>query len=194
MQERAVTIDGIDYPLEGIFFVAATQNPIEYEGTYPLPEAQLDRFLMKVQMGYPEITAEQNVVRLHLEGKDPQNLEAAGVASVVGAAEIRMAREELSRQTVREEIVNYVVELARRTRESPHTTLGASPRAAVHLMRCAQLAAAVQGRDFVTPDDVQGMVHPVIRHRLLLKPEAETEGLTVERLLDSVIAAVPVPR
>ncbi len=194
MQERAVTIDGIDYPLEGIFFVAATQNPIEYEGTYPLPEAQLDRFLMKVQMGYPEITAEQNVVRLHLEGKDPQNLEAAGVGSVVGAAEIRMAREELSRQTVREEIVNYVVELARRTRESPHTTLGASPRAAVHLMRCAQLAAAVQGRDFVTPDDVQGMVHPVIRHRLLLKPEAETEGLTVERLLDSVIAAVPVPR
>jgi len=194
MQERAVTIDGVDYPLTGLFFVAATQNPIEYEGTYPLPEAQLDRFLMKVEMGYPEVTAEHNVVRMHLEGKDPQDLEAAGVRALLGEAEVRLAREELSRQTVRDELVAYVVELARRTRESPHTTLGASPRAAVHLMRCAQIAAAAQGRDFVIPDDVQGMVHPVIRHRIVLKPEAETEGLTVERLLDSVIAAVPVPR
>jgi MoxR-like ATPase len=194
MQERAVTIDGVDYPLTGLFFVAATQNPIEYEGTYPLPEAQLDRFLMKVEMGYPEVTAEHNVVRMHLEGKDPQDLEAAGVRALLGDPEVRLAREELSRQTVRDELVAYVVELARRTRESPHTTLGASPRAAVHLMRCAQIAAAAQGRDFVIPDDVQGMVHPVIRHRIVLKPEAETEGLTVERLLDSVIAAVPVPR
>jgi MoxR-like ATPase len=184
----------VDYPLTGLFFVAATQNPIEYEGTYPLPEAQLDRFLMKVEMGYPEVTAEHNVVRMHLEGKDPQDLEAAGVRALLGDPEVRLAREELSRQTVRDELVAYVVELARRTRESPHTTLGASPRAAVHLMRCAQIAAAAQGRDFVIPDDVQGMVHPVIRHRIVLKPEAETEGLTVERLLDSVIAAVPVPR
>ncbi len=164
------------------------------EGTYPLPEAQLDRFLLKLDMGYPEAGAEQDVVRLHLQGKDPQDLEAAGVSAAVGEGDLRAAREELARQTVRDEIIAYVVELARRTRESPHTTLGASPRAAVHLMRCAQIAAGAAGRDFVIPDDVQALVHPVMRHRIILRPEAETEGLTVERLLDSVIAAVPVPR
>jgi MoxR-like ATPase len=194
MQERRVTIDGVDHPLADTFFVMATQNPIEYEGTYPLPEAQLDRFLMKVGMPYPELEAENAVVRLHLEGKDPQDLERAGVQQVLTAMDMSAAREELARQTVREVVVAYVVELARQTRESPHTMLGASPRAAVHLMRCAQIAAAAEGRDFVTPDDVQNVMHPVIRHRVLLRPEAETEGLTVERLLDSVIAAVPVPR
>jgi MoxR-like ATPase len=194
MQERAVTIDGVDYPLEGLFFVAATQNPIEYEGTYPLPEAQLDRFLMKVNVGYPDAAQEQAIVRLHLAGGDVQDLEASGVRTVLGEADLLAATEELARQTVRDEIVAYVVEIARRTRESPQTTLGASPRAAVHLTRCAQVAAAAEGRDFVTPDDVQAMVHPVIRHRIILRPEAETEGLTAERLLDSVIAAVPVPR
>jgi MoxR-like ATPase len=194
MQERHVTIDGVDYPLEGLFFVAATQNPIEYEGTYPLPEAQLDRFLMKVEVAYPGAETEQDVVRLHVQGRDPQDLEAAGLTTVAGERELAEARQELARQTVQEEVLAYVVELVRRTRESPHTTLGASPRAAVHLMRCAQIAAAAAERDFVIPDDVQAMVHPVIRHRLILRPEAETEGLTVERLLDSVISAVPVPR
>jgi MoxR-like ATPase len=194
MQERAVTIDGVDYPLEGLFFVAATQNPIEYEGTYPLPEAQLDRFLMKVNVGYPDAAQEQAIVRLHLAGGDVQDLEASGVRTVLGEADLLAAGNELARQTVRDEIVAYVVEIARRTRESPQTTLGASPRAAVHLTRCAQVAAAAEGRDFVAPDDVQAMVHPVIRHRIILRPEAETEGLTAERLLDSVIAAVPVPR
>ncbi|MBN1458776.1 MAG: MoxR family ATPase [Armatimonadetes bacterium] len=194
MQERCVTIDGVDHALAGLFFVAATQNPIEYEGTYPLPEAQLDRFLMKVEVSYPAAETEQSIVRLHLEGRNLQDLEQAGVSPVVGEAELAEARAELARQTVREEIVAYVTELVRRTRESPHTALGASPRAAVHLMQCAQIVAAANGRDFVTPDDVQAVVPPVICHRLILRPEAETEGLTAERLLDSVVSAVPVPR
>ncbi len=194
MQEHRVTIDGVDHLLPGLFFVAATQNPIEYEGTYPLPEAQLDRFLMKVDVGYPEPEVEQSILRLYLEGKDPQDLEAAGVSTIIEEAELAQAREELARMTVRDEVVAYVVELTRLTRESPHTVLGASPRAAVHLMQCAQIAAASEGRDFVIPEDVQAMMPPVIRHRLILRPEAETEGLTAERLLESVISTVPVPR
>ena len=194
MQERTVTIDGADHRLEEPFFVIATQNPIEYEGTYPLPEAQLDRFLLKVYMGYPDVEAERSVVRLHVEGRDPQDLQAAGVGAVIGASDLELAAQELARQTVRDDVVAYAVEIACRTRESPHTTLGASPRAAAHLMQCAQVVAAAQGRDYVIPEDVQEMVHPVIRHRMILRPEAETEGLTVERFLESVIAAVPVPR
>ena len=194
MQERYVTIDGVDYHLEGVFFVIATQNPIEYEGTYPLPEAKLDRFLMKVYVGYPDAAAEQDILRLHLRGLDPQDLDTAGVQRVVGLEELQAATQELARQTVRDEMIAYIAALAQRTRESPHTVLGASPRAAVALLRCAQVRAAAQGRDFVTPDDVQDMAHPVLRHRIILKPEAEIEGLTVEALVDGVISAVPVPR
>ena len=194
MQERTVTVANRSYPLDPPFMVLATQNPIEMEGTYPLPEAQLDRFLMKVDVGYPEPEVEQSILRLYLEGKDPQDLEAAGVSTIIGEAELAQAREELARMTVRDEVVAYVVELTRLTRESPHTVLGASPRAAVHLMQCAQIAAASEGRDFVIPEDVQAMMPPVIRHRLILRPEAETEGLTAERLLESVISTVPVPR
>lgn len=194
MQERYVTIDGIDYPLEGVFFVVATQNPVEYEGTYPLPEAQLDRFLMKVYVGYPSAAAEADILRLHLRGVDPQDLAAAGIQQVIGLEELQAASQELARQTVRDEMIGYITALAQRTRESPHTVLGASPRAAVALLRCSQVRAAAQGRDFVTPDDVQDMAHPVLRHRIILKPEAEIEGLTAEGLIDGVIAAVPVPR
>jgi MoxR-like ATPase len=145
-------------------------------------------------MTYPDPAAEQDVVRLHVQGKDPQDLEAAGVTAVVGPADLQAAAEELARQTVRDEVVAYAVEIARRTRESPHTMLGASPRAAAHLMHCAQICAAAQGRDYVIPEDVQEMVHPVVGHRMILRPEAETEGLTVERLLESVVASIPVPR
>jgi MoxR-like ATPase len=194
MQEHTVTIDGTDYPLDGVFFVLATQNTIEYEGTYPLPEAQLDRFLMKVDVGYPNVAAEDAILKMHLKGADPQDLQAAGVSQVVTLAQLAEVEQELIRQTVRDEIITYIGELARRTRQSPHTTLGASPRAAVALLRCAQIRAAAQGRDFVTPDDVQDMVRPVLRHRIILKPEAEVEGLTVDGLLNGVVSAVPVPR
>ena len=194
MQEHAVTIDGVDHPLPGIFCVIATQNPIEYEGTYPLPEAQLDRFLMKVLVDYPSLAAEQDILRMHFQGRDPQDLAAAGVKAVVSPGDLETADRELAAQTVRDELLAYLLDLVRRTRESPHTSLGASPRAAVALLRCAQIRAAAQERDYVTPDDVQDVAHPVLRHRILLKPEAEIEGLTVDRLIDSVIAAVPVPR
>ncbi len=194
MQERTVTIDGVDHPLTGVFFVIATQNPIEYEGTYPLPEAQLDRFVMKVYVDYPDLEAEKEVLRLHLRGTDPQDLLSAGVAQVIGVVELEQAAQELAQQTVRDEMIAYVAELARRTRESPHTVLGASPRAAVALLRCAQIRAAARGRDFVIPDDVQDMAHPVLRHRIMLKPEAEIEGLTPEGLIDGVISAIPIPR
>ncbi len=194
MQERFVTIDGVDHPLSGVFCVLATQNPVEYEGTYPLPEAQLDRFLMKVLVEYPEASVEQEVLRLHLRGGDPQDLEAAGVQPVVSVAEVEAAGRQLGEQTVRDEVLAYVLDLVRRTRESPHTLLGASPRAAVALLRCAQIRAALEDRSYVIPDDVQDVAPPVLRHRIILKPEAEIEGLTVDRLLNSVIAAVPVPR
>ncbi len=194
MQERIVTIDGIDHPLGGAFCVIATQNPVEYEGTYPLPEAQLDRFLMKIVVGYPDQPAEQNVLRMHLNGLDPQDLKAAGVSQVLSLQDLEAASQELAQQTVRDDVLAYLLELVRRTRESPHALLGASPRAAVALLRCAQIRAAGQDREYVTPDDIQDMAHPVLRHRLILKPEAEIEGLTVDRLLDGIIAAVPVPR
>ncbi|HUT75386.1 MAG TPA: MoxR family ATPase [Armatimonadota bacterium] len=194
MQERCVTMDGVDYALSEPFFVVATQNPIEYEGTYPLPEAQLDRFLMKVRVGYPEAGQENEILKLYVRGADPQDLVAAGVEPVIGPDQLEDARRELAGQTVRDEMITYVADLARRTRESPRTILGASPRAAVALMRCAQVRAAVQGRTFVIPDDVQDMAHPVLRHRIILRPEAEIEGLTAEGLIDGVISAVPVPR
>ncbi|MGD0112222.1 MAG: MoxR family ATPase [Armatimonadota bacterium] len=194
MQERQVTIDGVDHDLEGVFFVMATQNPIEYEGTYPLPEAQLDRFLLKVNVRYPDRAAEENVLRLHLQGRDPQDLRAAGIETVIGPSDLQTATDELSKQAVSDEMIAYIAELVSRTRESPHTVLGASPRAAVALLRCSQIRAAAQGRSFVEPDDVQDMAPAALRHRIILKPEAEVEGLTVERLLESVISAVPVPR
>ena len=128
MQEHTVTIDGMDHHLSGLFCVVATQNPIEYEGTYPLPEAQLDRFLMKVLVSYPEPAMETEILRLYLEGRDPQDLEAAGVAPVIGTAEVAAAAGELAAQTVQEELLAYLLEVVRRTRESPHTLLGASPR------------------------------------------------------------------
>jgi MoxR-like ATPase len=194
MQERQVTIDGVDHDLEGVFFVMATQNPIEYEGTYPLPEAQLDRFLLKVNVRYTDRAAEENVLRLHLQGRDPQDLRAAGIETVIGPSDLQTATDELSKQAVSDEMIAYIAELVSRTRESPHTVLGASPRAAVALLRCSQIRAAAQGRSFVEPDDVQDMAPAALRHRIILKPEAEVEGLTVERLLESVISAVPVPR
>jgi MoxR-like ATPase len=194
MQEHYVTIDGVDHVLSGLFCVVATQNPIEYEGTYPLPEAQLDRFLMKVLVEYPNAAVELDILRLHLQGRDPQDLEAAGVQQVLGLAEVEAATRELAAQTVQDELLAYLLEVVRRTRESPHTLLGASPRAAVALLRCAQIRAAMEERNYVIPDDVQDLVHPVLRHRVILKPEAEIEGLTVDRLLESVIGAVPVPR
>jgi MoxR-like ATPase len=194
MEEHAVSIDGTTYPLPSPFFVMATQNPIEHEGTYPLPEAQLDRFLMKIELDYPTEEAERAVIRLHDRGLNPHDLAAAGVRQVCGPAELQAARAEFARLTLKDEVLEYILQIARRTRELPQLLVGASPRAAVALMSCAKITAAMRGRDFVTPDDVKEVAYPVLRHRLILQPEAELEHLTPERALDAVLAAVPVPR
>jgi len=177
-----------------IFLVLATQNPIEYEGTYPLPEAQQDRFLMKVAVGYPSAEEEAAILRRHHQGFDPHDFEQAGLSQVTDESGLLAVRDELTRQTVRDDIIAYIAEIIRRTRASPHALLGGSPRAAVALLMCSKALAALRGRDYVTPDDVQEMVVPVLRHRVMLKPEAEIEGLSAERLIGNVLAGVSVPR
>jgi MoxR-like ATPase len=192
MQERQVTVEGEPRPLPDPFLVVATQNPIEYEGTYPLPEAQLDRFLVKVDVGYP--SAEDETAMLHLahRGVDPVTLD--DVQPVASAAVLTAARSEVDATVVSDEVVDYVAALVRRTRELPSVALGASPRAAVHLLAASKAAARLAGRDFVTPDDVVRMAPPVLRHRLLLRPEAELERFRPDDAVAAAVAAVPVPR
>ena len=192
MQERQVTVEGEPRRLPDPFLVVATQNPIEYEGTYPLPEAQLDRFLVKVDVGYPEAAAEVAMLHLARTGVDPATL--ADVAAVAGAEQLRAARAETDATVVGDEVVAYVAALVRRTRELPSVSLGASPRAAVHLLAASRAAARLAGRGFVTPDDVIRMAPVVLRHRLLLRPEAELDRYRPDDAVATAIAAVPVPR
>jgi MoxR-like ATPase len=192
MQEHRVTIQGRTYQLEEPFYVFATQNPIELEGTYPLPEAQLDRFLFKLDLGYLPEDREIAVLRLAHRGVAPPSLDA--VAPVVSADELESARRDVDVTTVADEVVAFVVALVRRTRELPGVELGASPRAAVHLLAASRALARLAGRDFVTPDDVVDAARPVLRHRLVLRPEAELERYTATDAVESALAAVPVPR
>ena len=192
MQEGQVSIDGTAHPLPDPFLVVATQNPIEYEGTYPLPEAQLDRFLMKVQVGYPPADGELRMLGLAREGLRPASLD--DVAVVAGAHELRAARAGVDAVTVSAEVAAYLVALVRATRELPSVALGASPRAAVHLLVAAKAAALLAGRDFVTPDDVAGLAVPVLRHRLILRPEAELERYDADDAVRTALDSVPVPR
>jgi MoxR-like ATPase len=192
MQERQVSVDGEARPLPDPFLVIATQNPIEYEGTYPLPEAQLDRFLVKVDVGYPEERDEIGMLRLAHRGVMPATVE--DVRAVATADDLRTARDQVDATTVSDEIVAYVATLVRRTRELPSVALGASPRAAVHLLAASKASARMSGRDFVTPDDVAWMARPVLRHRLLLRPEAELERYRPDDAVQAALAAVPVPR
>jgi MoxR-like ATPase len=186
-----VTADTERRPLPEVFTVFATQNPIDFEGTYPLPEAQLDRFLMKIRVGYPTLEQERLVLERHHAGFDPAgHTELIPVpAGVLAAAQ---AEQRLVR--IEPELYEYLLGITRRTREWPSLTLGASPRAAISLMRVAQSYAALDGRDFIIPDDVKQAALPVLRHRVMLRPEAELEGLDADRVLTDVIAAVPVPR
>ena len=192
MQERQVSIDGETHPLRSPFLVLATQNPIEYEGTYPLPEAQLDRFLFKLDLGYLPEDREIAVLRLAHRGVASPSLDA--VSPVVRADELESARRDVDATTVADEVVAFVVALVRRTRELPGVELGASPRAAVHLLAASRALARLAGRDFVTPDDVVDAARPVLRHRLVLRPEAELERYTAADAVESALAAVPVPR
>jgi MoxR-like ATPase len=192
MQEGQVSVDGTARPLPDPFLVIATQNPIEYEGTYPLPEAQLDRFLLEVTMDYPGAEAEQAMLRLPRQGLAPQTL--ADVQPVVSADDLERARADVDATRVTDEVAGYVVALVRRTRELPSVSLGASPRAAVHLLVAAKAAARLQDRAFVTPDDVAAIAPSVLAHRLILTPEAELDGFTAREAIGAAIREVPVPR
>jgi MoxR-like ATPase len=192
MQEGQVSADGESRPLPDPFLVVATQNPIEYEGTYPLPEAQLDRFLMKIEVGYPAAEGELRMLGLAREGLRPVSLEDVEV--VAQAADLRAARAQVDAIAVADEVAAYVVEIVRRTRELPSVALGASPRATVHLLVAAKAAAALEGRSFVTPDDVAGLAEPVLRHRIVLRPEAELERYDAADAVRTALESVRVPR
>ena len=194
MEERQVSIDGETHPLPEPFIVIATQNPVEYEGTYPLPEAQLDRFLFKLHVGYPTLEQEVEVLARHDRGLDPHDLEAAGVQAVAGPADLLAARAEVAALHVEPPVIAYVVDLVRATRISPALTLGVSPRGAAALLHASKAWAWLAGRTFVTPDEVKAVVKPALRHRLQLRPEVEIEGTTADSVLDGILASVPSPR
>ncbi|WP_436231879.1 AAA family ATPase [Cellulomonas cellasea] len=194
MEERQVSVDGLARPLPDPFMVIATQNPVEYEGTYPLPEAQLDRFLLKLNLPLPERAHEVEVLARHAAGFDPRDLRAAGVRPVAGAGALAQARAEVARVQVAPEVLGYVVDLCRATRQSPSLSLGVSPRGATALLATSRAWAWMSGRPYVTPDDVKALAHPTLRHRVQLRAEAELEGVTTESVLDTVLASVPVPR
>ena len=194
MEERQVTLDGNRHALGEAFFVIATQNPLELEGTYPLPEAQTDRFLMKLHLGYPARPEELEILRRHHQGFDGHDLEKLGLSPVVDAAGLARLRATALAVTVSEPVLEYIAELCRRTREHARLRLGASPRAAVALLNSSKAHAAVQGQGYVSPDDVKAIALPVLRHRIILRPEAELQGLTPDAVLQALLADVPVPR
>ena len=181
-------------PLPSPFLVAATQNPVEYEGTYPLPEAQLDRFLLKVELPLPPREDEVTVLQRHAAGFDPRDLRAAGLRPVAGAADLAAGAAAVRAVTVSPEVTGYIVDIARATRQSPSLSLGVSPRGATALLATSRAWAWLNGRGFVTPDDVKALAHATLAHRLSLRPEAELEGVDVGAVLDSALSAVPVPR
>ena len=194
MEERRVSIDGVPNPLPPIFTVFATQNPVEYEGTYPLPEAQLDRFLLKVMVDYPEESAEQEMLQAYNQGFLAATLSTAGIKPVASVSDILLARSFLPKVTVEPRLIGYITTMVRATRTHRQLTLGASPRATVGLLQAAKTLALIRGRAFMTPDDVKAVALPVLRHRVLLRPEAEIEGLGPDRILSTLIEGVEVPR
>ncbi|MET9695064.1 MoxR family ATPase [Streptomyces sp. NPDC006514] len=194
MEERQVTIDGTPRKLPDPFLVAATMNPVEYEGTYPLPEAQLDRFLLKLTVPLPSREDEIGVLTRHAAGFNPRDLHAAGVRPVAGPAQLEAARQAVAQVSVSPEIAGYVVDVCRATRESPSLTLGVSPRGATALLATARAWAWLTGRDYVTPDDVKALALPTLRHRVQLRPEAEMEGVTADAVITAILSHVPVPR
>jgi MoxR-like ATPase len=194
MEERQVSLDGRSRPLPDPFIVIATQNPVEYEGTYPLPEAQLDRFLLKLTMPAPSREDEVGILVRHSQGFNPRDLVAAGIRPVAGAAHLAAARAAVASVSVRPEVIGYVVDVCRATRVLPSVRLGVSPRGATALLAATRAWAWLTGRDYATPDDVKSLARPALRHRLDLRPEAELEGATADGVLDRVLASVPVPR
>ncbi|MEU6965975.1 AAA family ATPase [Streptomyces chrestomyceticus] len=194
MEERQVTVDGTPRPLPEPFLVAATQNPVEYEGTYPLPEAQLDRFLLKLTVPLPARQDEVDILTRHAQGFSPRDLDTAGLRPVAGPADLEAARTAVAKVAVSPEVTGYIVDICRATRESPSLSLGVSPRGATALLSTSRAWAWLTGRDYVTPDDVKALALPTLRHRVQLRPEAEMEGVTADSVISSVLAHLPVPR
>ena len=192
MEERQVTIDGVPRPLSPLFTVVATQNPVEFEGTYPLPEAELDRFAVKIRMEYPEAADEETILARHQTIGEAAD--AAPAAGTIGPEDLAAVRAESSRVTVEPALLGYVASIARQTRTWPAITLGASPRAAIHLLQLAKAAAAVEGRDYLLPDDVKRVAPAVLRHRLVIRGEADLEGITADQVIADILASVPVPK
>ena len=193
MEERQVTVDGVSRPLPDPFLVAATQNPVEYEGTYTLPEAQLDRFLMKLVLELPPRNEELEVLVRHADGFDPRDLAAAGVRPVLTPDQLRQARAAVREVRAGSDVLGYIVDLVRGTRQAPSVQLGVSPRGATALLAASRAWAWLRGAPALTPDHVQDMALPVLRHRIRLRPEAELEGVSVDAVLRSIIATVQVP-
>lgn len=195
MQERQVTIDRESYPLSPNFTVFATQNPIEYEGTYPLPEAQKDRFMLKIPMGYPDGEEEMELARRMLGDRSPEAVLASGeIKPIINEEQLALLRRSLPGITVRDELTRYVVDLVRATRKHPTVLVGAGPRATQALLLASRAFAALSGRDFVTPDDIKSLALPVFDHRLILRPEYELEGMAVSEVVQKILQEVAVPR
>ena len=192
MEERQVSVEGRPRLLPTPFLVAATQNPVEYEGTYPLPEAQVDRFLLKLFVSAPDRNAEIELLIRHAAGFNPRDLSA--IRPVAGLQELAAARKAAAQVRVSSEITGYIVDLCRATRQSPSLRLGVSPRGATALLAASRAWAWLAGRDYVIPDDVKALARPALRHRIQLRPEAELEGVTPEGVLDGLLSSVPVPR
>ena len=194
MEERQVTVEGERQLLPSPFLVVATQNPIEYEGTYPLPEAQLDRFLLKLQVPYPPLEQELEMLNRHAEGLDPHDLAGAGIRAVANAADLDAARAEAAAVRVEAPVQGYIAAICRATRDAPSVGLGVSPRGAAMLLHASRAWAWLQGRSFVTPDEVKVMALPTLRHRIQIRPEAELDGVTADNALTGILASVAVPR
>jgi MoxR-like ATPase len=195
MQERLVTIDSETYELPHYFTVFATQNPIEYEGTYPLPEAQKDRFLLKINMDYPSEAEERQLGKLTLSGQTPDDILASGsLQKIINAENLPEMRKVFQQVTVKEELAEYMLQIIRNTRKHSAIMVGAGPRATQAILLSSRIYAAISGRDFVTPDDVKKMAVPVLEHRLILRPEFEIEGTTVPEIINSILEETPVPR
>ena len=193
MEERTATVDGVKYDISPIFSVFATQNPIEFEGTYPLPEAQLDRFLLKIVLGFPEPRQELEILDLHDKGFNPSELEKSGAEKIMNKDDILHLRQFLQTPAVDERIHRYIVDLVQNTRKHPNISVGASPRGAIGLLKMAKASACIEKRDYVIPDDVKENAPSVLRHRVILRPEAQIEGLTAEDVISEILQETTVP-
>lgn len=194
MEERQVTIEGITTRLPELFFVMATQNPIEYEGTYPLPETQLDRFMMKIVVSYPSPEAELSIIRAYSEGKDLHHLDSIVPSAVMTKEELLQFRSDVARVTAKEDLLAYIRRIGAESRDTLYVQLGASPRALVAALKAAKAVAALRGANFLSPDEIKDVIVPVLRHRIILRPEALIDGLTPDYFLENILQRLPVPR